>query len=291
MDLYHILGVTSDASQEEIKRSYHQLAKKYHPDRNKEKGAEENFKDISHAYSVLSDLTKRRQYNISGNTEIENDDSIEVDDIIPYDFEVELEYEDFIIGGKKNFRVSESIMIDDKGDEILLVICPMCKGKIKISNGFRIKCNYCQETGQIYNKSGTIQERLHEFDLDIEPRSWIGRVVPWKNKKVLLTAKDEENNRLQHDENLLIYTYPITIFHSLIGLMKEIKILDKVHKIDHPEIIKPESHIVIKDAGLFDFRGNRGDLMIEFEILYPKKITKKQWKYLEKCVEIDRENQ
>ena len=65
-DYYKILGVGKGASEEEIKKNYKQLAKKYHPDLNKEAGAEAKFKEISEAYAVLSDKQKRQQYDTFG---------------------------------------------------------------------------------------------------------------------------------------------------------------------------------------------------------------------------------
>jgi len=63
-DYYQILGVSPDASPEEIKRAYRRLALRYHPDRNPgDKGAEEKFKEISEAYSVLIDPDKRARYD------------------------------------------------------------------------------------------------------------------------------------------------------------------------------------------------------------------------------------
>src|SRR2546429_1404717 len=65
-DFYEILGVPRTANQKEIQRSYRKLARRYHPDVNKDPAAEERFKEISEAYDVLSDPDTRRQYDQFG---------------------------------------------------------------------------------------------------------------------------------------------------------------------------------------------------------------------------------
>jgi len=64
--LYETLGVDKSASAEEIKKAYRRLARKYHPDINKEAGAEDKFKEINAAYEILSDEKKRAQYDRHG---------------------------------------------------------------------------------------------------------------------------------------------------------------------------------------------------------------------------------
>jgi len=66
--LYETLGVSKNASQDEIKKAYRRLARKYHPDINKDAGAEEKFKEINAAYEILSDEEKRKQYDQYGDS-------------------------------------------------------------------------------------------------------------------------------------------------------------------------------------------------------------------------------
>ncbi|MFI6801245.1 DnaJ C-terminal domain-containing protein [Streptosporangium canum] len=65
-DFYDSLGVSRDAGQDEIQSAYRKLARTYHPDVNKDPGAEDRFKEISEAYSVLSDPATRRRYDAFG---------------------------------------------------------------------------------------------------------------------------------------------------------------------------------------------------------------------------------
>ncbi|MCL4354969.1 J domain-containing protein [Patescibacteria group bacterium] len=71
-DFYKLLGVSKNASQDEIKKAYRKLALQYHPDRNKTKEAAIKFKEIGKAYEILSDPQKRQTYDQFGSAAFEN---------------------------------------------------------------------------------------------------------------------------------------------------------------------------------------------------------------------------
>ena len=67
-DHYEVLGVSRDASQEQIKKAYRKLARELHPDMNPGEKEQERFKLVTHAYEVLSDEASRQQYDMGGSS-------------------------------------------------------------------------------------------------------------------------------------------------------------------------------------------------------------------------------
>ncbi|GAF22969.1 chaperone protein DnaJ [Bacillus sp. JCM 19047] len=68
-DFYEVLGVSQNASEDEVKKAYRKLARQYHPDVNKEEGAEAKFKEVKEAYDTLSDPQKKAHYDQFGHTD------------------------------------------------------------------------------------------------------------------------------------------------------------------------------------------------------------------------------
>ena len=86
-DYYQTLGVSKNADEKTIKKAYRKLARQYHPDVNKEPGAEEKFKEVNAAYEVLSDKEKRAKYDRFGHAGVQGQqgyhsaESMNMDDI------------------------------------------------------------------------------------------------------------------------------------------------------------------------------------------------------------------
>ena len=180
-DYYEILGVSRDATKEEIKRAYRKLALKYHPDRNPSKDAEEKFKEISEAYAVLSDDEKRRQYDMFGHEGIDQRYSYE-DIFRGADFgEIfrDLGF-DFGFGGFEDFfehffgrgysrrkrgadlRYDVEISLEDAyhGKSIEVRIprterCEVCNGTGAKPGTQPVRCSECGGTGQIQRSRRT----------------------------------------------------------------------------------------------------------------------------------------
>jgi len=167
-DYYEILGVSRDASEEEIKKAYRKLALKYHPDRNQgDKVAEEKFKEVNEAYSVLCDPQKRMRYDRFGAEDESN--------IFDFGFGGNFEsvfndlFGDFFGGTRQRQRAKKGedlrYNIEIEFEEAVFGVekeielpkeekCPACNGS-RIEPGCQpIICRHCGGRGQIRQTHG-----------------------------------------------------------------------------------------------------------------------------------------
>ncbi len=101
-DYYEVLGVSKNASDEEIKRAFRKLAKQYHPD-NKQTGDEAKFKEVGEAYAILSDATKRRQYDQFGHSAFTNNGGANYSGFSADDIDLGEIFNDLFGGGFSGF--------------------------------------------------------------------------------------------------------------------------------------------------------------------------------------------
>jgi len=176
-DYYKILGVSRNATKEEIKKAYKKLAKKYHPDLNKSKEAEEKFKEINEAASVLLDDEKRAQYDQFG-TDYEqftghgfdfSDFGFDFSDFTNFNFDDLLKRFESFFGS--DFSFNENSFREERGNDLLyeltitleeaytgskktlkiprLIRCKHCNGTGAKSKADIITCPECSGTGVI----------------------------------------------------------------------------------------------------------------------------------------------
>lgn len=163
-DYYEVLGVSRTADADELKKAYRRLARQYHPDVNKEPGAEERFKEANEAYEVLSDREKRRAYDRFGHAGVDGSGGYSdfgfggIGDIfeeffgfgtgsrarrrgprrgndLQYDLEIDLE--EAVFGCEKEIEIYRMEM------------CSVCQGSGAEPGTTPIRCNQCNGTGEV----------------------------------------------------------------------------------------------------------------------------------------------
>lgn len=176
-----MLGVARDAGQKAIKDAFRTLALKYHPDRNKEAGAEEHFKEIAEAYAVLSDPKKRAEYDARGFAAVEGFSQedlfggINFEDIfggLNFDFGGSSPFDGFFHRRRRgpvrgaNIEVELTIPLErvaSGGEEKVRMsrpsACPGCHGT-GAEGGSPKVCDTCKGTGRITRSSRKEKEHL-----------------------------------------------------------------------------------------------------------------------------------
>lgn len=166
-DYYEVLGIGRNADADEIKRAYRKLAKKYHPDLNKEDPkAEERFKEVNEAHEILSDPQKRQTYDQFGHSGIHEAgfDQFQQD---PFDFfnkffnqgqseffGGEMNFNDIFNGGNKSKRRKNNNQIE-KSAQISFI--EAIKGtEVNIRYEFEQECHSCQATGAMDGNSNNL---------------------------------------------------------------------------------------------------------------------------------------
>ncbi len=292
-DYYKILGVSKNASKEEIKRAYRRLAKKYHPDLNPgDKEAQEKFKDINEAYEVLSDDNKRRQYDAFGSTyNFTHGQHFDPSQFGFENFGNGFQYtytttggEDFsdffkMFFGGRDFNFKDIFGSNRKErarqtyeTEIYITMEEGYKGTTK-----KISLN-------IGNENKKLSVKLPKGILP-------GKKIKIKGEKAGINGDvylkvnfiEEENRKL---EGLDIYVkkdiYP---WEAVFGTKIVVETMAGKLKVSIPENMVGGKKIRIPGKGYRDMKGNTGDLYIIANIVNPPNLTEEQRKLYQKLKE------
>ena len=149
--LYNILGINQNATEKEIKKAYRKLAIKYHPDKNKNPGAEDKFKEISSAYEVLSNKDKRKRYDKFGEDGLKNDNmGGNPFDLFSNIFGGNSFNHPFGFGSPQQ-RPNKS---KDRVEKIDVSLKDLYNCKtVNINLNKKVKCSLCHSTGGLYESS------------------------------------------------------------------------------------------------------------------------------------------
>ena len=175
-DYYEVLGVSRDATEEEIKKAYRKLAMEYHPDRNP--GKEEQFKEVSEAYEVLRDPEKRQRYDRFGHAGVKGGfDGFEFDfdltDALRTFMSESFGFGDFFGMGRsrrtnqrrrgKDLQVHLKLTLEEIASGVTkkiklrkLVVCDRCQGTGGEGGEGTVTCPQCQGTGELRQVSQSL---------------------------------------------------------------------------------------------------------------------------------------
>ncbi len=274
--LYETLEVSENASEAEIKKAYRKLARQYHPDVNKDKGAEDKFKEINAAYEILSDKKKKAQYDAHG---------------------------DSMFGGQNFHDFSRSHGGSGDLDEILRSMFSGGGfggfGGGGFSGGFggsgfggggfggQQQPNLDIETSvtipfsvAILGGSHSVSVNGERFDIKIPAGVKSGEKMRVKGKghaqagragDLFLKINVASNPEYIREEDDLVKTFDVPLYAALFGEKISVQTLEKEIKLKIPQNTKNGQRFRVKEMGVMNRKTKeRGNLYLEANIVLPK---------------------
>lgn len=286
--LYETLEVSPNATSDEIKKSYRRLARKYHPDINKEKDAEEKFKEINAAYEILSDEQKRKQYDQFGDSMFGGQNfhdfargqgNVNLDDILSQIFGGGGfsqstggfgGFESF--GGFGGFGGRSQPNLDINAQITIPFSTAILGGKHNINlqnQNFDIKIPAGIRDGETIRLRGK------------------GKTMGNQSGDVLLKVSVAPHPQYSQDGDNLTKKFDLPLKTALFGGKVEIETLYKTITLKVPKNTKNNQRFRVKELGAYNRKSKtNGDLYLEANIILPdvdslpKELTKALEKYL-----------
>jgi curved DNA-binding protein len=294
-DYYKTLGLEKSASAEDIKKAYRNLAKKHHPDSNKSPDAEKKFKEISEAYSVLSDSEKRKKYDLLGS----NWNKHRQTGGRPDDFN----WSDYFtqnVGHKtKGAKQKIEDMYGDSGisdffEKFFGGAYSQAGNRTKNQQGFTKGENYKTElfiTLEEVVKGTTKQLTVNneKFDLKFKPGLVDGQTLKITGKglasanggpagDLLITIKVLNNDKYKREVNNLFLETEIDFLTAVLGGEVTVPTLSGTIKLNITPHTRSGKTLKLKGMGIPDYKNpeKKGDLFIKLIIQIPEKFTPKE---------------
>lgn len=273
-DYYEILGVSKDASAQEIKKAYRKLALKFHPDKNKADDAEDKFKEINQAYEVLSDEQKRKSYDQFGHA--------------AFDAASGMGGNPFAGGFKQG---PFTYTYTSSGGN------PFAQGGADFSDPFDIfeqffgggfsqaarRPRYSLQIDFMEAIKGSQKKVVIEGEektIKIPPGADDGTRIRFKDFDVTLDVRPHKKFRREGAD--LYLDQDIDMVTAAMGGTTEVETLDGELKLKIRPGTQPHTMVRLRGEGVKHLRGGgRGDLYVRLMVNIPEKLSRKQKKMLE----------
>jgi molecular chaperone DnaJ len=292
-DFYAILGVPKSASTDEIKKAYRKLALQYHPDRNPGPEGEEKFKEIGEAYHVLSDATKRAEYD-----RLKDAVRSGVGAGFPGGFRVE------------DFGFGDEFDVED-------LLSQLFGGGARRGGGFNIgfgaqpraRRGRDVETNVTlsFDEAVSGTERKVRFDLPSGRREVTVRIPPAVSDGARIRARGQGEGGSQGGESGDLYvrvdvaphpvfgrkgrdltlTLPVTFAEAALGADVKVPTLNGLVKLKVPAGTQSGKTFRLRGRGIEHADGSTGDILATVQIAVPQKLSKKQRELVQQLAESD----
>ncbi|GAB1538742.1 J domain-containing protein [Scytonema sp. NUACC21] len=312
-DYYEILGVTKDASNEEIKKNYRKLARQYHPDLNPgNKAAEEKFKVIGEAYEVLSDQTKRAQYDQfsrfwrqkgfdkqqpgqKDSSPWNRNNGRSTQEVDPGRYP---DFDSFInqvigVGVRRDSRNGNS----SNGTASDPFRTPRTKEYVTVNSRPTrrdIEARLTLPLEKAY-KGGTERIRLEDgrsLEVNMPSGMSTGQTIRLKNQGInggdlYLKITVDPHPLFKLEGSNILCQVPVTPTEAVLGGQVEAPTLDGPVKMSIPSGVRSGQRFRLAHKGYPKENGERGDQLVEIQIVAPKNITPQERELYEKLRQLE----
>lgn len=283
-DYYDILGVNKSASEAELKSAYRKLALQWHPDRNKDKGAEAKFKEINEAYEVLSNTEKRAKYDQFGHAA----------------FDPSAGFGGFG-GGGQSYRSGPFTYTYTSGggfedlfgsqgqggfQDPFNIFESFFGGQNPFGGQYRPKPHYSLAIEFMDAVHGVEKSFVHEgksYTVKIPAGADDGTRIRYNEFDVSISVKDHPKFKREGSDIYLMHEIPFTL--ALLGGETTIPTLDGDLTIKIRPSTQPSTTMRLSGKGIKHLRSNsRGDFYIKLKVMFPEKLSRKARELVQQLV-------
>lgn len=313
LDYYKILNISKNATRNEIKKVYRELALRYHPDKNDSPSASTKFKEVAEAYLVLSDEGRRAAFDTHGEDGVKAMsmpscsssptfvDTVSARKIFEDVFEGKTDLMDELIDLElrtkcRKRRASTGLLFQDflSFKRPLMQDPPVHMDLHVTLEEVKSGCiKKMKLTKQVFNPDQRTRRRMDKIlNIDIKPGTKEGTEIIFPKEgdekvgvipaDIVFVLKDLPHALYRRDpNNNLIYTIKINLRQSLLGDVFEIPTLTptrKLHFSTYDKVIKPQYIKTFPSEGLPlpEQPGKFGDLLLNFDIIFPERLSASQ---------------